>query len=82
MMAMGAWGVIPPWQHNQIEQTAFNAYAYHQQKIEDFINLLAAEPDPNDADIQWALCYKVGLNPDNLSPYDLDYIEREVAKRL
>ena len=76
-----AWGVVPPWQTNQVEHTAFNAYAYHQQKIEEFIDLLAAEADPNDADTQWAMLRQVGLSADSLSPYDIHYIEREVAKR-
>ena len=78
---MSAWGVIPPWQCNQIEHTAFNAYAYHQQKIEDFIDALAAADDPNDADIQWDLSYECGLNLDNLTDYEIHYIEKEVAKR-
>lgn len=78
---MSAWGVIPPWQTNQIEHTAFNAYAYHQQKIEDFIDALAAADDPNDADTQWDLSYCVGLNLHSLTLYEIDYIEKEVAKR-
>ena len=78
---MSAWGVIPPWQSNQIEHTAFNAYAYNQQKIEDFIDALAAADDPNDADTQWDLSHQCGLNLDNLTDYEIHYIEKEVAKR-
>ena len=61
--------------------TAFSAYAFHQQQIEDFINLLAAADDPNDGEAQTELLYQVGLSPNDLTSYDIDYIEREVSAR-
>ena len=41
-------GITPPWYRDPVEHTAFNAYAYSQQRIENFINALAAADDPND----------------------------------
>jgi hypothetical protein len=64
-----------------MEQTAFNAYAYHQQKIDDFVNLLAAAADHNDGQVQRELLSQVGLSPEDLSTFDLNYIEREVNRR-
>lgn len=75
------FGITPSGCQCPIEQTAFNAYAYHQQKVDDFVNLLTAAPDPNNGQVQRELLSQVGLSPDDLSPYDLDYIEREVNRR-
>jgi hypothetical protein len=62
--------------------TAFNAYAYHQTCIDDYVNLLAAADDPNDPYTQTSLLYQVGLTPDALTSEDMNYIEREVSERL
>jgi hypothetical protein len=43
--------------------------------------LLAAADDPNDEETQWDALRQVGLNVNDLSPFDLDYIEKEVARR-
>ena len=75
------FGISGPGCQCPMEQTAFNAYAYHQQKIDDFVNLLAAAADPNDGQVQKELLSQVGLSPDDLSPFDLNYIEREVNRR-
>ena len=56
-------------------------YYHHRQKMEDFINALAAEPNPNDLSRQHALARDAGLNLNNLTSFDIDYIEKEVAKR-
>ena len=56
-------------------------YTYHQQKIEDFINALAASPDPNDYSAQREIAWSVGVRMDDLTDAEIDYIEREVAKR-
>lgn len=54
---------------------AFGAYAYHQQKIEDFIDEFINTEDANEAaDI-------VGLNLNDLTSYDIEYINKELAKR-
>ena len=56
------FNISPPWYRDPVERTAFNAYAYSQQKIEDFINALAASPDPNDWATQCELAEAANLN--------------------
>lgn len=56
-------------------------YYHHRQKMEDFINALAAEPNPNVLARQQELARAAGLNLNNLTSYDINYIEKEVAKR-
>ena len=64
-----------------MNNTAFSAYAYHQQQIEDFIDALAASPDPNDWTCQCAAAGAANLDPSTLTSDEREYIEREVAKR-
>jgi hypothetical protein len=56
-------------------------YYYHRQKIEDFINKLAATPNPNELATQHRVAHEVGINLEHLTSYDISYIEKEVAKR-
>lgn len=70
-----------PDRHSSINNLAFSAYAYHQQQIEDFITVLASQDDPNDGDIQTQAAQYVGLDPNSLTSDEIEYIEREVAKR-
>ena len=56
-------------------------YYYHQQKIEDFIDELADADDPNDEATQYAVARATDLDFNKLTAYDIDYIEKEVAKR-
>lgn len=74
--------ITAPWYRDPVETTAFNAYAYHQQQIDDFVRVLAAADDPNDAETQWEALRQVGLDVNDLSPFDLNYIEKELAKQL
>ena len=67
--------------HTSINNLAFSAYSYHQQQIEDFINALAATSDPNDYSNQCAAAQCAGLDPNSLTSDEIEYIEREVAKR-
>ena len=75
------FGITPPWYRDPVETTAFNAYAYHQQKIKDFINALAATSDPSDYSNQCAAARCAGLDPNSLTSDEIEYIEKEVAKR-
>lgn len=70
-----------PDRHSSINNLAFSAYAFHQQQIEDFINALAATSDPNDYSNQYAAAQCAGLNLNTLTSDEIEYIEREVAKR-
>ena len=70
-----------PDRHSSINNLAFSAYAFHQQQIEDFITVLASQDDPNDGDIQTQAARYVGLDPNTLTSDEIEYIEREVAKR-
>ena len=56
-------------------------YYHHRQKMEDFINKLAATPNPNELVTQHRIAREVGINLEHLTSYDIDYIEKEVAKR-
>lgn len=73
--------ITPPGCQEPHEYLAFNAYAFHQQQIEDFINALAAVADPNDYDAQRYVARDVGIRIDDLTDDEREYIEREVAKR-
>ena len=75
------YGISGPGCQCSMEQLAFNAYASRQQQIEDFINALAATKDPNDYNNQWAAALCTNLNMSSLTADEIDYIEREVAKR-
>ena len=75
------FGISGPGCQCSMERLAFNAYAFHQQQIEDFINALAATSDPNDYFNQYAVAQCVGLDLDTLTSDEIKYIEREVAKR-
>lgn len=70
-----------PDNRNKVTNVAFSAYAFHQQEIEDFINALAATSDPNDYSNQRAAAQCSGLDVNSLTSDEIDYIEREVAKR-
>ena len=70
-----------PWYRNPAETLAFNAYAFHQQQIEDFINTLAVTSDPNDYSTQCAVSQYTGLDLDTLTYDEIEYIERETARR-
>ena len=70
-----------PDRHSFINNLAFSAYAFHQQQIEDFINTLAATSDPNDYSNQCAVSQYTGLDLDTLTYDEIEYIERETARR-
>ena len=74
-------GITPPWYQNPVEQTAFNAYAYKQQQIDNFINYLARTNDPNDFGNQSTAALAANLNLGSLTRQEREYIESEVAKR-
>lgn len=59
----------------------FMIYACEEQKKEDFINALAQEEDPNDPMVQDAIAYRLGINTDLWTKWDIEYIGKEVAKR-
>ena len=75
------YGISPPGCQCPMQQTAFNAYAYNQQRLENFINYLASTDDPNDFDNQSAAALAANLNIGSLTAQERNYIESEVAKR-
>lgn len=70
-----------PDTHSSMNNLAFSAYACHQDKIDEFVSLLATSGDPNDGEVQSVIAQYVGLDPDSLTSDEVEYIEREVAKR-
>jgi hypothetical protein len=77
-----SYDIWAPDHRSKVVNTAFSAYAFHQQEIEDFIEVLAATDDPNDRANQYAAARCVGLDPNSLTSDEIKYIEREVAKRI
>lgn len=61
---------------------AFGAYAYHTTQIEEVIERLSREDDPNDPWVQNRIFCDVGISPNHLTSSDIKYIEEEVSKRL
>ena len=74
-------GITPPGCQCSMEHLAFNAYACHQQEIENFINHLAESGDPNDFYVQRAAAQTAHLDMNSLTSSEIEYIEREVAER-
>ena len=70
-----------PDHRNKTVNVAFSAYAFHQQQIEDFIDALASTSDPNDYSNQCAAAQYTGLDLDTLTSDEIEYIEKETAKR-
>lgn len=70
-----------PDHRSKVVNVAFSAYAYHQQQVEDFIDALAAVADPNDYEVQRQVSHDVGVRIDDFTDDEINYIEREVAKR-
>lgn len=64
-----------------INNTAFSIYALHQHQVEEFIDRLSLEDDPNDAEIQHNIAKLVGLDLESLTINQIKYIEREVSKK-
>ena len=71
-----------PDKHSSMNNLAFSAYAHHQQLMDDFIEVLAASDDPNDVYNQYEAARCVGLDINSLTMEDIQYMEREVAKRI
>jgi len=80
-MPHNPFDIWAPSNRDPTENLAFSAYGYTQQKIEDFINELAKEDDPNDDWVQQRIAIDVGINLDHLTNSEIEYIEREVANR-
>ena len=53
----------------------------HRGKIEHFINELANTPDANDVEVQFAIARECGLDIDDLTFEEIDYILKEVNRR-
>ena len=63
------------------KDTLFDAYAAHSQAIEDFIELLSSQDNPNDEVMQRTCAACAGLNFNSISFFDLKYMEEEVKRR-
>lgn len=50
-------------------------------KIEHFINALADTSDANDVEVQYSLARECGLDMDDLTFEEIDYILKEVNRR-
>ena len=53
----------------------------HRGKIERFIDALANVPDANDIGVQYSLAREYGLDMDDLTFEEIDYILKEVSNR-
>ena len=70
-----------PAHRDEVANTAFSAYAFRQQQIEDVINMLVATDDPNDFSTQCFVYNAVGINSDIFTDSEINYIEREVSRK-
>lgn len=75
------YDIWAPGERTKVENVAFSSYAYHNQEMENFINALAAVPDPNDLTVQQNIAYNLGINIDNFSDQEIEYIEKEIERR-
>lgn len=69
-----------PWYRPE-EDVVFTLFAAEQTKIEELINRLAQEEDPNDFWRQRMICRELDLNLDDLTDDEIHYIEEEIARR-
>ncbi len=60
--------ITSPWYNNPVENTAFNAYAFHQNEVEEVISLIGQGATSIACDT-------------DMSSSDKRYIENEVARR-
>ena len=67
--------------NSKVQSFAYTCYAMHTQAIEDVINELAREPNPNDIYRQREICAAYGIDLDALTTQEIAYMESEVAKR-
>ena len=61
--------------------TTFQVFAFHQQKIEDFISFLSGCEEPNSLQNQKAAANWANLDLNTLTSDEIDYIEREVERK-
>ena len=66
---------------DELMNFVFTAYAATTQMLDDVINALARESNPNDIDVQRRICRQYGLNLDFLTDAEIAYMEREVARK-
>lgn len=71
-----------PDRRTSINNKAFSAYAMRQQEIEDLIDALAAADNPNDYTTQLSIYKALEFDSDTLTTDEVNYIEREVSRRL
>ena len=76
------YSIWAPDRHTSVNNLAFSAYAYHTTQIEELIDRLAQEDDPNDPWVQNRICCDLGISLNHLTASEISYIEEEVSKRL
>ena len=59
---------------------SFMSWACHKETIEDFIEVLAATDNPNDRNNQYEAARCVGLNFNDLTSDEVEYIEHRVEE--
>ena len=63
------------------DDPGFACYAIHKDSIEEFINLLAKEDDPNDSETQMYCARICNLDWKLLDIEEKSYIESEVSRK-
>lgn len=69
--------VNAPWYPE--DKIPFNFYAMYNQAIEDVIAVFVAHPNISDHE---SVFWEHGINPHKLSRQEIEYIEKEVNRRL
>lgn len=75
------YDIWAPSERTKVENVAFSSYAYHKQKIEDFINALAATADPNNLWTQRQIAQDLNICIEDFTDDEIDYIGNEVGRR-
>lgn len=75
------YDIWAPGERTKVENVAFSSYAYHNQKMEDFINALAAVPDPNNYGVQNQIARSLGIRIDDFTDDEISYMENEIGRR-
>lgn len=89
MQRCGATLWAPSLEPHFVEDRAFTCYAMECEgdlptrkgKINKVIKLLSAAADPNDFPTQCRIYDEVGIDSDTFTDEEVDYIQKEVARR-
>lgn len=60
----------------------FSGFAHRTSQLDEVARLLAREADPNDFEVQCRIYDEVGINSDTFTDEEINYIIKEVQRRV